>query len=602
VPSGASAYRRYRTALERAKLAHFLQDPLAPDDGWHEDPAEVEERRGAEKIDGLRESDDPVRRAIAARIAWGNPTADVSQRWAELAHQESVRWAPLMPGMPGMPGAGGRQAPGIGPTSLVTAPSWVSVGPHTAAFEWNAVQYPAIDSGRISGILVNPSDAAQVIVSMAGGGMWRTYNFGAPAPAWVPMGDALPNLSIGAIDANPSNFDELYVGTGDFIDGIGGQMVKTVTGGSVWSAPLQLTGADPAGNPVKAQRVQMVKVDPANPSTVLVGTDVGLFRSVDSGANYSLIHLPNASGPQRLQKIWTIVWTGQVGGVSRWAASGVSACDAAARPAEVFFGVASGSGCANGNQGDVWTSTDGGATWSSRLAALPANVAGRITMAGGTPSTANPPLTVIYAQVSSEDESTGGDPMGFWRSMDSGVTWTTANGGLGNPTKVAGGGRDCGDTNNLGSGQAAYNHALAVDPGDSNRVFAGGMLCAMRTVNGTNTSPVWENVTHWLPFASPYGDVQAGTLAYAHADHHRAVLVRSGGAVRALLATDGGLYWSDTLFAAGSPTDANVIFNGANTGLVTHLVFGLGSGDPNSGSPNRVVIGLQDNGTRVRDF
>lgn len=600
VPSGAGAYRRYRTALERAKLAHFLQDPLAPDDGWHEDPAEAAERRDAEKIDGLRESDDPVRRAILARVMWGSPTADVSQRYAEIAHQESVRWAPLMPG------AGTRQAQGIGTFSLVSSPSWVSVGPSTAAFEWNSVQYPAIDSGRISGILVNPADATQVIVSMSGGGMWRSYNFGAATPTWVPMGDALPNLAIGAIDANPNDFDELYVGSGDFIDGIGGQMVKTVTGGSAWSAPIQLAGTDPGGNAVKAQRVEMVKVDPANTSTVFVATDVGLFRSVDAGASYALIDLPSASGPARLEKVWSIAWTGQVGGVSRWAASGVAACDAGARPADVFFGVGPGSACANGNQGDIWTSTDGGATWSSRLGAgkLPSTTAGRITMAAGTPSAANPPVTAIYAEVSSMDESTGGTPMGFWRSTDSGATWVTANGALANPTKrPPGGSPDCPDTNNLGQGQAAYNHALAVDPGDGNRVFAGGMLCAMRTTNGLAATPTWENVTHWLPFVSPYGDlVGGGTLSYAHADHHRAVVVRFGGTVRALLATDGGLYWSDTLFAAGSPTNANVVFNGANAGLVTHLVVGLGSGDPNSGTPNRVVIGLQDNGTRMRDY
>jgi hypothetical protein len=189
VPSGASAYRRYRSSLARAKLAHFLQDPLAPDDGWHEDPEEAVERQGAEKVDGLRESDDPVRRSVVARTLWGNPTADVTERYAEIAHQESVRWSTLMPAAPG---PGGKQAAGIGPLSLVTAPSWVNVGPASAAFEWNAVQYNAVDTGRMSGILVNPSDPAQVVIAFSGGGMWRTYNFGAASPSWLPMGDALP--------------------------------------------------------------------------------------------------------------------------------------------------------------------------------------------------------------------------------------------------------------------------------------------------------------------------------------------------------------------------------------------------------------------------
>ena len=597
VPSAASAYRRYRTALERAKLAHFLQDPQAADEGWHEDPAEAKERRDAEKVDGERESDDPLRRTIAARTMWGNPTADVAERYAEIAHQESVRWAPLMPGAPAAPGTP------AGPLALVTAPSWVSVGPNTAAFEFNAVPYPAIDAGRVSGILVNPADPAQVIIALSGGGLWKTFNFGVTTPAWLPMGDALPNLAIGAVDASPANFDHLHVGTGDFIDGLGGQMVKTITGGASWSAPIQLSGRDPSGNAVKALRVNVVKVDPANPGIVLVGTDVGLFRSTDAGASYTLVDLPNTGGPARLEKVWTVVYTGQVGGVSRWAASGVYACDAVARPPETFFGAAAGASCTSGNPGDVWTSTDAGGTWTSRKASLPSGSVGRITLAAGTPSTANPPVTVLYAQVSTEDESAGGSSVGFWRSVNSGVNWSSANGTLSNPTRKPGGPipEDCGNVHNLGDGQAAYNHALAVDPGDNNRVLAGGMLCAMRTMNGL-TGPLWENVSHWLPFISPYGETMNGTLSYAHADHHRAVIVRSGTTVRALLATDGGLYWTDTLFAAGSPTNANVVFRGANQGLVTHLVYGMGSGDPESGTPNRVLIGLQDNGTRIRDY
>ncbi|HVE87796.1 MAG TPA: hypothetical protein VND93_33290, partial [Myxococcales bacterium] len=599
VPGGADAYRRYRTALERARLADFLRDPGAGDEGWREDPEEAEERRAAGKADGLRESDDPLHRAIIARTLWGRPTPDVVQRYAEIAHHESVKWAALMPGAPG---GGGKLLPGISPLSLVTAPSWVSLGPTTANFEWNAVQYSAVDAGRVSGILVNPQDAAQVIIALSGGGLWKTFNFGGGTPSWAPMGDALPNLAIGAIEANPSSFDEIYAGTGDFSDGLGGQMVKTVTGGASWSAPIQLAGVDPSGTPVKALRVHMVKVDPANPGLVLVGTDVGLFRSTDAGASYALVDLPNPSGPARLEKVWTIAYTGQVGGVSRWVASGVSACDAGARPPELFFGLPTGTACANGNPGDVWVSTDAGGTWTSRRAANSTLFAGagRITLAAGTPSAASPPVAVVYAQVSSEDESQGGTPAGFWRSTDSGNTWTSAAGTLLNPTRQPA--AECPNTGNLGSGQAAYNHALAVDPGDSNRVLAGGMLCAMRTSNGLAATPSWENVTHWLPFFTPDGDTSAGTLAYAHADHHRAVILRSGGTVRALLATDGGLYWSDSLFAAGSPTNASVVFRGANQGLVTQLVYGMGSGDPGTGTPNRVIIGLQDNGTRVRDY
>src|SRR5205823_8304965 len=77
-------------------------------------------------------------------------------------------------------------APGL--LAAFSAQSWVNLGPTDAAFEWNGSQYPAVDSGRVSGISVNPTDATEVIIGTSGGGLWKTNNFGAANPTWTPIG------------------------------------------------------------------------------------------------------------------------------------------------------------------------------------------------------------------------------------------------------------------------------------------------------------------------------------------------------------------------------------------------------------------------------
>jgi hypothetical protein len=78
-------------------------------------------------------------------------------------------------------------------------------------------------------------------------------------------GRQIPN----AISVNPVDQRIVYIGT---------------SGGGVWKT-LDIAGS----LPVAATRIYSVKVDPNSSSVVLVGTDVGFFRSVDAGATYALM-------------------------------------------------------------------------------------------------------------------------------------------------------------------------------------------------------------------------------------------------------------------------------------------------------------------------
>jgi photosystem II stability/assembly factor-like uncharacterized protein len=474
----------------------------------------------------------------------------------------------------------------------VPATAWVSLGPTSALNEFNGIDIPGIDSGRPNSILVDPRDPNVVYVAVSGGGVWKTFNFlSVSGPTWSPATDTLPNLAVGALAMDAANPSTLYLGNGDFVDGSGNTILKSVDGGSTWGTPVVLPDRPlPGGLAVGVRAVRALSV---NGSQVLAGTDVGLYASSNGGATFALIDLPNVSGALLTESIWSIVPTGN----GHWVASGVHGCDVDTGPPPIDRGVdpgktdANGVNCANGANGEIWYSANG-LTWTRATTPLTATI-GRLTLAAG-PAT-DPASTVVYAYVGSTD---GFSTVGFWRSKDGGVTWADATGTLAFPSRTPdeGGSPDC-ESLDLGHGQTFYNQALVVDPTNPDHVLAGGNLCGARTLNGTAASPTWELVSHWLPNPD-FGATANGVLPYVHADWHTATSVVIKGAVQTFVGSDGGLFTSPDVFAAAH--GEQVTWANHNTGLVTHLIYTLGSGDPVSGDPFVLFAGLQDNGTRYR--
>jgi hypothetical protein len=219
-----------------------------------------------------------------------------------------------------------------------------------------------------------------------------------------------------------------------------------------------------------------------------------------------------------------------------------------------------------------------------------------MAIAAGAPNAGS---TVMYAMLGSEDETGGAatKTQGIWRTTNGGVTWVDATGTLANRTNNLGG-RDCGDMN-VGHAQTWYNQALAVDPTNAANVIIGGDLCGLRTLSGLNGTPSWENVSHWLPSGGK-AQVTGGTLPYVHADWHASLVSNVGGTLRIFAGTDGGIFVSTNVFS-GAVAPPGVVWDFPNRGIVTHLSYSIGSGDPVDGNPFVAFTGLQDNGTRFRD-
>ena len=71
---------------------------------------------------------------------------------------------------------------------------------------------PAVTSGRVVTIAVDPANTAVFYVGAASGGVWKTVNAGT---TWTPVFDAQGSYSIGCVTLDPKSPNVVWVGTGE---------------------------------------------------------------------------------------------------------------------------------------------------------------------------------------------------------------------------------------------------------------------------------------------------------------------------------------------------------------------------------------------------
>src|SRR5947209_15263877 len=141
-----------------------------------------------------------------------------------------------------------------------------------------AAEGTAIDSGAISGLgarnigaaamsgriaalagFADPSGKLTLFVGAASGGVWKSTD---GATTFKPVFDDQPVQSIGAIAIDPSNHQNIWVGTGEAWTrnsvSIGNGIYRSTDGGESWSY---------AGLP-DSERVARIIVDPRSAATV----------------------------------------------------------------------------------------------------------------------------------------------------------------------------------------------------------------------------------------------------------------------------------------------------------------------------------------------
>jgi photosystem II stability/assembly factor-like uncharacterized protein len=252
---------------------------------------------------------------------------------------------------------------------------------------------PAITSGRIIDLAVNPYNSNEYYVASAAGGVWKTTNAGI---TYNPVFEHEGSYSIGCVTIDPNNTNIVWVGTGennnqrsvDYGDGV----YRSDDGGKTWKN-MGLKSSEHIGR---------IVIDPTNSNTVYVaaygplwssGGERGIYKTTDGGktwknilsvsenTGFNEIHMdprnPNvlyATAHQRQRKVYMYV-----GG---------------------------------GPESAIYKSTDAGASWQKIMHGMPQGDIGRIGLAV---SPANP--DILYAIVEANEGA------GLYRSSDRGSSW-----------------------------------------------------------------------------------------------------------------------------------------------------------------------------------
>ena len=253
---------------------------------------------------------------------------------------------------------------------------------------------PAFMSGRIADIAIDQQNPSTWYVAVGSGGVWKTVNNGT---TWTPIFDKQKVYSTGDVTIDPSNSDIIWVGTGENNGGrhisFGDGVYKSLDGGKTWKN---------MGLP-ESERIGDIVIHPDDSDTVWVsaqgplwtsGGERGLYKTTDGGETWkNTLEVDEWTGvgslvidPRNPDRLYAATWARQ-------------------RTVAAYVGTNKGAG--------IWTSTDGGETWTKLKTGLPSGNMGKIGLAI---SPIDP--DVVYATVEVDNRKGG-----LYRSSDRGASW-----------------------------------------------------------------------------------------------------------------------------------------------------------------------------------
>ncbi|MEM7162227.1 MAG: glycosyl hydrolase [Bacteroidota bacterium] len=253
---------------------------------------------------------------------------------------------------------------------------------------------PALTSGRVSDIAVNPNNFNEYYISIASGGVWKTTNHGV---TYQPVFDGEGSYSVGCVTMDPSQSSTIWVGTGENNNqrsvGYGDGIYKSTDAGKSWKN-MGLKDSE---------HISKIIVDPRNSDIVYAaaygplwseGGERGVYKSTDGGENWERIHFVSEN-------------TGVADLIMDPENPDILYAAFHQRRRHVFTYIG------GGPESALYKSIDAGKTWKEANSGLPEGKMGRVGLAV-SPADAN----VVYAIVESE-----GDKHGFYRSTNKGATW-----------------------------------------------------------------------------------------------------------------------------------------------------------------------------------
>lgn len=238
-------------------------------------------KREREREDRMKEA----RRAIEADRTFGSEGQRLS-----LLRLTAIEHARRMPA----PAGSGPVPPTPG------ASNWVPLGPQAIPNGQTYGGSRVLVSGRVTAIVVDPTNPDIIYLGSANGGVWKTTNGG---QTWTPKSDHEASLAIGALAMDPTDHLVLYAGTGEgnltyykqFLSSVqdsyyGSGVLKSSDGGTTWTlrGTTDFTG----------ESFFRIAVNPSPATTLFAATSSGVYRSTDGGVTWSQMKngLPAISG------------------------------------------------------------------------------------------------------------------------------------------------------------------------------------------------------------------------------------------------------------------------------------------------------------------
>ncbi|MDG2122363.1 MAG: hypothetical protein P8J87_01615, partial [Verrucomicrobiales bacterium] len=253
---------------------------------------------------------------------------------------------------------------------------------------------PALMSGRIADIAVDPEKPNTWYVAAGSGNLWKTTNAGT---TWEPIFENYGSYSIGCVTVDPGDRHTVWVGSGENVGGrhvgYGDGVYKSEDGGkSFKNVGLK-----------KSEHLSKIIVHPEDSDTVYVasqgplwskGGERGLYKTTDGGTSWENI-------------------------LSKGEYTGVTDVVMDPRDPEVLYAATHQRhrtvwALLNGGpETGIFKTTDGGKNWVEMKGGLPGGDRGKIALAI---SPQKP--DVVYATIELPERKGG-----IWRSENAGASW-----------------------------------------------------------------------------------------------------------------------------------------------------------------------------------